>query len=102
MKKNVAALQLLVENGIYILVGELTRHTVPSLPVKKVQKSLTADNVIFNFKGVEKVDTAGLAWVCALLEQANEKQCQLSLVNFPEQLTKLAKLSGVENFLPTT
>jgi len=83
-----------------VLTGELTRHTVPNLPLEKIQKSLSANKTVFDFKQVGKVDTAGLAWVCSLLEQANSKKCKLSLINFPEQLIKLAKLSGVENFLP--
>jgi len=102
MKKNSVDLNLSIKNDVCLLSGDLTRHTVPCLSVEKIQKFLVADKAVFDFKDVEKVDTAGLAFVCSLLEQANGKQCKLSLINFPEQLTKLAKLSGVEEFLPIT
>jgi len=102
MKKKLATLNLSIENEVCMLAGELTRHTVPGLSIRKIQQSLFADKTVFDFKKVEKVDTAGLAWVCSLLEQAKSNQCQLSLINFPIQLTKLAKLSGVDGFLPTT
>jgi len=93
-------IDLVVENEMCLLKGELTRHTVPSLSVKKLKKVFSAEKVSFNFAEVEKVDTAGLAWVCALLEHANHKNCQLSFIKMPEQLTKLAKLSAVDIFLP--
>ncbi|MBL4908677.1 MAG: STAS domain-containing protein [Alteromonadaceae bacterium] len=93
-------MHLSVENEQYLLTGELTRHTVPCLSFKKLKKILAADNASFNFSHIDKVDTAGLAWMCALLEQANKQKCQLSFIHIPEQLAKLAKLSGVDDFLP--
>jgi len=81
------------------LAGELTRQSVPQLTAR-IAKLLNATQLVFDFKQINKVDTAGLAWICALLEQANSKNCQLSLVNLPDQLLKLAKLSGVDSFLP--
>jgi phospholipid transport system transporter-binding protein len=100
MSVNINKIKLAVENEICILSGELTRQTVPSLSSRKIKKILTADKTTFDFKAVSKVDTAGLAWVCVLLEQADKNNCQLSFMNLPEQLTKLAMLSGVNDFLP--
>jgi len=95
-----STIDLVVENEMCSLTGELTRHTVPTLSIKKLKKVFAAEKIIFNFADINKVDTAGLAWVCALLEHANHKNCQLSFIKMPVQLTKLAKLSAVDTFLP--
>ncbi len=100
MKAKLNAVSLTVENGVCLLSGVLTRQTVCHLSPQNIAKALQTANTVFDFKQIKQVDTAGLAWVCALLEQANAKNCQLSLVNLPEQLVKLATLSGVEGFLP--
>jgi len=100
MNSVVKNIQLSINGETCFLVGDLTRHTIPQLHSHQVTKYLQQNKINIDFKQVEKVDTAGLAWVCALLEQANKQHCQLCFVNIPEQLAKLAKLSGVDSFLP--
>ena len=100
MSKVSAAITLSIENEQCLLTGALTRQTIPSVANKQFKKLFIAEHATINFSSVDKVDTAGLAWVCALLEHANNHHCQLSFIHIPEQLAKLAKLSGVDNFLP--
>ena len=49
---------------------------------------------------VNQIDTAGLAWILLLIELAAAKSCDISLMNLPDDLLKLAKLSAVDTLLP--
>ena len=82
------------------LAGELTRQTIPKLPNKAVRKLISNSPIVLDLKQVKKVDTAGLAWLLALVEQAELNACQLTLTHLPSDLIKLAKLSAVDGFLP--
>ena len=83
-----------------LLSGELTRQTVPQLPNKVVRQLISNSSIMLDLKQVKKVDTAGLAWLLALVEQAQVNACQLTLTHLPSDLIKLAKLSAVDDFLP--
>lgn len=88
-------------DNIGTLAGILTRKTVPSLPNKGcLDKKLANRQVVVDLKALDNVDTAGLAWLFLLVEEANALPCQLSYSNVSDDLLKLAKLSGVEQFLP--
>ncbi|WDE04403.1 STAS domain-containing protein [Thalassomonas viridans] len=82
------------------LSGEFTRHTVPTLAANTIKKLLKNDNAVLDLKAVSGVDTAGLAWLLALVEQAEKARKEVTLKHLPEDLLKLAKLSGVDHFLP--
>lgn len=82
------------------LVGDLTRHTVPTLAHSIGSQLFNQSSSILDLSQVNKVDTAGLAWLLALLEQAEHKTCEVIFANFPAELVKLAQLSGVDTFLP--
>lgn len=84
------------------LVGELTRHTVMQISKKEIKKLISQQSLIVDLQHVTRVDTAGLAWLFSLLEQANDNCCKLSFSNVPAKLNKLISLSGVEGFLPLT
>ncbi len=82
------------------LKGELTRHTVMQVPRKTVNSLLLQTSALVDLQQVSKVDTAGLAWLFYLLEQAQEANCQLRFANLPTKLDNLINLSGVEGVLP--
>ena len=90
-----------------LLEGELTRHTVPQLTnkhSKKLFSCATNKNEIKNIVTLDlckvtKVDTAGLAWLLQQIELAQANPCQLVFAHLPSELIKLAKLSGVDDFL---
>lgn len=82
------------------LSGELTQHSIMQIPKKSIQALFTSSTMTLDLEKITRVDTAGLAWIFYLLEQASVYGCQLSFVNIPTKLNKLIRLSGVEGFLP--
>jgi phospholipid transport system transporter-binding protein len=91
-------LNITKDNGV--LVGELTRQTVMQISKKSIKQIITQQSPVIDLQQVTRIDTAGLAWLFYLLEQANSNSCQLSFSNIPEKLNKLISLSGVDGFLP--
>jgi len=79
--------------------GELTLATINSSFEKKSHSLLKSGNLTFDLSNILKVDTACLAWLLAMIEQSVKRNCQLTLVNLPDDLIKLAKLSSVDLFL---
>ncbi len=82
------------------LTGELTRETVSRKFEKKSLSLMTNLVKVIDLASVTRTDTAGLAWLLLMLEQANKQAIDIKIVNLPEELTKLAKLSAVDSFLP--
>jgi len=82
------------------LSGELTQHSIMQIPKKSIKALFTPSTMTLDLEKITRVDTAGLAWIFYLLEQASVYDCQLSFVNIPTKLNKLIRLSGVEGFLP--
>ena len=89
-----------ISQGQNVLIGELTRQTVMQIPQKNIKQLIAQQSSVVDLTKVTRIDTAGLAWLFYLLEQANTTQCQLTFSNIPDKLTKLISLSGVEGFLP--
>ncbi len=82
------------------LSGELTRQTVMKITKKRLKQLFLPSTIIVDLAQVTRIDTAGLAWLFYLLEQAHLVNCQVSFANIPTKLEKLISLSGVEGFLP--
>ena len=82
------------------LIGELTRHTVGQFSKQTFTQLFVPDVMTLDFAQVDKVDTAGLAWLLLLIEQAKKHACRVNFINLPSGLLKLAKLSAVDTFLP--
>ena len=83
------------------LDGELTRHSVASHSLRQHKKLFQSEQLDFDLAKVKKVDTAGLAWLLSMIEYGNSKNIVISFSNLPSDLVKLAKLSGVEQFIDT-
>ena len=83
-----------------IFSGALTRATITRAFDKKYRKLIDSERIVLDLAKVSQVDTAGLAWILLLIELAASKACQISLVNLPDDLIKLAKLSAVDTLLP--
>jgi len=95
-----STIKLDVHSELAILSGDLIRQTVPSLSVKEINRFLQQKSVIINLAQVNKVDTAGLAWLLRQVELSQANACQLSFEHLPSSLIKLAALSAVDGFLP--
>lgn len=100
MAKFVEKITLDITENNSELAGELTRKTVLQISKKNIKKLLSQPSLILDLQQVTRIDTAGLAWLFYLLEQASIVSCQLSFSNVPAKLNKLISLSGVEGFLP--
>lgn len=83
-----------------LVIGSLTREQVTHQFEKQAYQLISNDNAIINLRDVDAIDTAGLAWLLAMLEKANSKKITLELAEIPAKLENLAKLSGVAAFLP--
>ncbi|WOH35861.1 STAS domain-containing protein [Thalassotalea fonticola] len=84
----------------FALSGHLTRQSISGKQDKffaKLSKNKTQD---IDLSEVSKFDTAGLAWLLALIEYANSQQTEITYSQVPIELVKLAKLSGVQALLP--
>ena len=49
---------------------------------------------------VERVDSAGLAWLINAIRDGKKRNIEVRLRDLPEKLYKLAKISDVEDLLP--
>jgi phospholipid transport system transporter-binding protein len=82
------------------LSGELTRHSIIQITKKSIKALFLPSSTTLDLAQIRRIDTAGLAWLFYLLEQASIENCQLSFTNIPTKLDKLIRLSGVAGFLP--
>ena len=97
---NAANIEL--SHGVLTISGQLSRFTVENITNQSYSNWFVHGAVKVDLAQVTKADTAGLAWLFYLLEQASNHSCQLSFCNIPEKLTKLITLSGVNGLLPIT
>ena len=93
--ENASATQVMIS-------GELTRHSISGKQQKVFKNIVVSSSQDIDLSGVNKIDTAGLARLIALFEYATTKQFSISYSQAPQELVKLAQLSGVTDFLPFT
>jgi len=96
----VVDISVVIEKNKISLKGELTRQTLMQVSKKTLDSLSKQTSAIVDLSEVNKVDTAGLAWLFYLLEQAQLVNCQLCFKNLPITLDNLIHLSGVDGFLP--
>lgn len=94
-----SALSFSIDNGIVGLVGFIDRNTVPQLLKGIELDKLNFEQLTLDLSGVEKVDTAGLAWILKVKAHAERSGQVLVLQHVPTQLTDLAELGGVNTLL---
>jgi len=85
-----------IEGDTVFLQGELSRSTIDSAFEKKTTHLLKSHELVIDLVDVEKIDTAGLAWLLFLIESSKKTKSEISFHNIPQDLLKLAKLSGVD------
>ena len=92
-------LTLSKKSEILRVKGALTRDFI-SQPIIEQSKELISQQVsIIDLSAISQVDTAGLAFLLLLIEEANKTQSPLSFQHLPDDLIKLAELSAVDSFL---
>ena len=90
-----------IVDGVAKLRGQLNRHSVEKISKANEREITKTQNTLVDLSDVTEADTAGLAWLLYLVEQATAHKCQLTFAHLPSDLLKLAQLSAVSQFLPT-
>ncbi len=85
--------------GQFSLAGELSFESVPGLLDAGEQLFLAGGEVRLDLSQLERSDSAGLALLVNWLRQARDRQCRLSFQQVPEQLLRLARVSGADQLL---
>jgi phospholipid transport system transporter-binding protein len=87
----------------FSLSGSLNRDTVPDFWQNSLQQLANAQSdkpLLLNLEKLTHIDTAGLAWLINLIRDAKTQNIEFSLLNPPDTLLNLAKISDVDGFLP--
>ncbi|RHW76878.1 lipid asymmetry maintenance protein MlaB [Colwellia sp. RSH04] len=80
--------------------GDLTRHTLLSISSDELDLLWANDYTLIDLSALNTVDTAGLAWLLYLLEQAQARSSRIEFTQLPAKLINLIQLSGVNGLLP--
>lgn len=93
------------DNGVVNIHGHLDRDTLsqnwwPSLASAKQQQLRQRGNCVMDLSEVERVDSAGLAWLINAVRDGRQQQVAITFKAVPEKLTKLAKISDAAGLLP--
>nr|WP_203565315.1 STAS domain-containing protein [Alteromonas profundi] len=71
-----------------------------AISAKEHEMLSTNKRCSIDLSDVERADTAGLAWLINAIRDGKQQGIDVSLQALPEKLRKLAKISGVDSFLP--
>lgn len=85
--------------------GHLARDTLARnwwdmLSSQEKQTLKAAKQCVFDLGEVERVDSAGLAWLINAIRDGRHAGVSITLRDVPEKLRQLAKISDVDDFLP--
>ncbi|QJR80238.1 STAS domain-containing protein [Alteromonas pelagimontana] len=92
-------------NGKVSIHGHLDRDTL----AKNWWNMLSSDEksalqqlkrCVLDLSSVERIDSAGLAWLINAVRDGKKQGVQVILNDVPEKLMKLAKISDVDTLLP--
>lgn len=92
--------------GTVSVHGNLDRDTLAKdfwAMLSASEKSTLTSNgsCLMDLGNVERVDSAGLAWLINAIRHARAQNVSISLADMPEKLQQLAKISDVDTLLPT-
>lgn len=84
--------------------GHLDRDTLSTnfwqqLTAQQRESLKGAGACTVNLNDVERVDSAGLAWLINAVRDTNQNGVSMVFKHMPEKLVKLAKISNVDSFL---
>jgi phospholipid transport system transporter-binding protein len=82
--------------GLFIVDGDLTFATIDKKTVKSFDFLNTTKLATIDLSRVTCTDSAGLALMIEWIKYTRHHRIQLHFKNIPEQLRKLAKLSGFD------
>lgn len=82
--------------GLFVVDGDLTFATIDKKTVKSFDFLKSTKQVTIDLSRVTCTDSAGLALMIEWIKYTRHHRIQLRFKNIPEQLRKLAKLSGFD------
>lgn len=82
--------------GLFVVDGDLTFATIDKKTVKSFDFLKAGKQVTIDLSRVNCTDSAGLALMIEWIKFTRHHRVQLRFKNIPEQLRKLAKLSGFD------
>jgi len=93
------------ENGIVHIHGNLDRDTLAKnwwdmLSATEKSSLVKEGRCVLDLGDVERIDSAGLAWLINAVRDGKASNVNVVLANAPEKLLKLAKISDVDTLLP--
>ena len=87
------------ENGLYCLSGALERDTVPAFWQQRHEWMPHDRQVKLDLAEVGRIDSAGMVMLLHVYQQLSQNGAELKILNVPEQLVTLLRLSHVESML---
>ncbi len=93
------------DKGVVRVHGHLDRETLSKnwwSTLSTSEKSMLErqGKCTFDLAEVERVDSAGLAWLINAIRDGRQNNVEVKLTDAPEKLIKLAKISDVDTLLP--
>ena len=93
------------DSGVVHIHGHLDRDTLARncwdmLSSSEKSSLVKQGKCVLDLSDVERVDSAGLAWLINAVRDGKAHQVDVVLVQVPEKLLKLAKISDVDTLLP--
>lgn len=85
-----------------VLVGELSRSTIPAMWQKRqqwLQGAINNATLQIDLAEVGRVDSAGVAMLLRLKGELQQQQCELVIVSSNPQLRAIAAVSGATDIL---
>lgn len=94
-----SSLSITIEGEKVRLRGQLVIETVPNAEkelASLANKTHSLSAVSISFEQIDKVDTAGLAWLLNLASTLRKADVKVKIEHPPEALLKLSRLSNAE------
>lgn len=91
-----------VENGNYVIEGELNNQTVPAISqqLQTLIPAIEGEKITMDLASVSRSDSAGVALLVEVMQLAKSENLTLLFTNLPVQMKDIAGLSGLMDILP--
>jgi len=91
-----------LENGRVPISGAMTFDTVVAGLAQIRQIMVAGDPMVVDLQHLQHADSAALAMLLQLVDEAAQAKVSLSFANMPDFLLGIARLSNAEDILPLT
>jgi len=89
-------------DGYYVVDGELTFYTVPQAwQASRALLDEAGKSIRLDLKNVKHADSAALAYLVEWLRETRRQNIEFHILNMPEQLKSVVRVTGMERLLPT-